>query len=180
MKPDNLLIRLLKGYGTIILSDVLCAGLLLSTQLFMSNNILQVIIGLCAVLIYYGLLSNYTYKYGRADLKYERLHKIPHNAKMPVLMSVLLLVPQLAAWVALVLSKLGVIKDIYGLYNFTNFQFAALVKCFGSQSVANISVFGIILPLILLIIAGAVIYVTYVINYKDIDIWTKIIYKQDK
>lgn len=180
MKPDNLFIRLLKGYGVVLLADILCAFLLLTTHLFMSNIILQVLVGLCALVIYYGLLINFTYKYGRSDRKHEQLHKVPHNAKTPILMALLIPLPQFIMWIAFVLSGLGIIRDIYGVYNFTNFPFAALIKCFGSQSVDNIAPFGFILPLIFLIIAGVLIYVSYMLNYKDIDIWSKIIYKQDK
>lgn len=178
MKYQPLFLRVLRGFMQVFLAVIMCGVLMLMTLALAASKVFCIVIGICMLFIYYGLLFNYSYRYGKMDRDHERLHKKPHDRFMPYKMAFIVPCFQYLSWILLLISRFVEIKPACILFSLTNFQFFPFAYVLGFMANTD-TVPPAVLPLSLiqLLVGSAVIVVTYMIYYKDIDIKSKLIYK---
>lgn len=89
-------------------------------------------------------------------------------------------VVSLASWVCLLLGKLGVFPAGLSIYSFANYHLFGYQKLIfgGAVNVANIGWTGIFLALLPVVLTLAACAVTYILGYKDINLYEKTVYKK--
>ena len=80
---------------------------------------------------------------------------------------------------ALILSKCGVIKDIFNIFLLINMYSLPFVDAFtDGRTLEFLTVPGLFGLIGLTLLQPAVIVLTYILTYKDVDVITKIVYKK--
>ena len=89
---------------------------------------------------------------------------------------------QFVSWVLLVLSKFGVIKFGFTVYNFVNYHLYGYQKLifFGIDYTKDIAVWALGLALLPVLLTLLVCYLTYLLAYKDINLYERLIYQKNK
>ncbi len=89
---------------------------------------------------------------------------------------------QFISWVLLILSKFGVIKFGFTVYNFVNYHLYGYQKLIfsGINSTKDISFLSLILALLPVLLTLVVCYLTYLLAYKDINLYERLVYKKNK
>lgn len=177
-KQEKFIVRTLRGMSWWLIGEIVCMifnmCMLLLMQKFM---ILKIFTGIASVLIMNGLYFNFTYNTAVSDKNLIRYHHVPDDKFMSLKIALTAPLPQYIMWVILLLSKLGVIRDIFNIYILANIQSIAFVDLFTTgRTINDLSWGGLFGLLFLVLIAPAVIIATYECTVRDIDIVNILIY----
>ena len=98
---------------------------------------------------------------------------------MPLKMSLTAPVISYVMVVLLFLSKLGVIGDIFNYFMYIDMWLVPYVKIFTEETVITaVPWWGVFCLTILVLLQPAVISVTYILTYKDVDVAKELMYKK--
>ncbi|MGN1303414.1 MAG: hypothetical protein ACI4YB_00105 [Oscillospiraceae bacterium] len=180
-KTENIFKRILKGIGYSIIAEFMSMFLVLSmiamNGMFGGSVIIKVIIGLCTLVLTLGLYFNWAFNAAKMDRDAVNYHKVPYDKYMPVKMAVGGPIISIVMYVVLVLSKIGVLPDMFNIFLLADLFTVPFVDSFTSaRTIDVLSVWGLIGLGLLIISQCAAIAVTYIVTYKDIDI-VKFMYK---
>lgn len=130
-----------------------------------------------SAIIVNGLFFNFAYNCAVRDKNIVRYHGAERNLKMPLKMALTAPLPEYIMWIALLLSKLGVIGDIFNWYIIGNMQCLAWVDLFTQgRDIGSLSYIGLFGLLLLILISPVTIILTYEITFRDIDIKALLLY----
>lgn len=181
-KTENIFVRILKGMGYSLIAEFMSMFLVLSMiamkGMFGGSVVLKVIIGLCTLVLTLGLYFNWTYNAAKRDRDAVMYHKIPYDRFMPLKMAVGGPIISILMYIVLVLSKIGLLPDMFNFFLLANFFTVPFVDSFTEgRTIEFVSVWGLLGLGLLVLSQCAAIAVTYIVTYKDIDI-AKFMYKK--
>lgn len=177
---ENFAVRCLKGVGYWLVGSFMCFFMCTIMLVLMRGAlILKVFVGLCTVTIMLGLLFNWAYYSAKRDRNAVKYHNMEYDRLMPLKMSLTAPIFSYAMLIILYVSKLGRIPDILSYYMLCNMWQMPFLKMFtegtGIESVSWAGMFGFTF---LVLLQPAVISVTYILTYKDVDVVKEVFYKK--
>ena len=180
-KAENIFKRILKGIGYSLIAEFMSMFLVLSmiamNGMFGGSVVLKVMIGICTLVLTLGLYFNWAFNAAKKDRDTVIYHKVPYDKYMPVKMAVGGPVISIVLYIALVLSKIGIVPDMFNVFLLADLFTVPFVDSFTSErTIEFLSVWGLLGLGVLVLSQCAVIVLTYIITYKDIDI-VKFMYK---
>lgn len=183
-KNEKFIVRALKGIGYGVISEVMCIFLVLSMVVInqISGGIvwLKLIIGIFTMIITLGLYFNWAFNAAKRDRDLVKFHGVPYDRYMPLKMAVIAPIISYVSLILLILSKMGVIPDIFNVFLLLNLFTLPFVDCFTAErTIEFVSVPGLLGIALLVLSQGAVIAATYIMTYRDVDV-IKFMYKNDK
>lgn len=181
-KKENFAVRALKGIGCGIISEIMCFFLMLSmvalNQMTGGSVIVKVVIALFSLTVTLGLYFNWAFNAAKKDRDLVKYHGMEYDRFMPLKMAIAAPVISYISLIALILSKCGVIPDIFNIFLLINLFALPFTDCFtAGRTLEFLSVPGLIGLTLLVLSQGAVIAATYIMTYKDVDV-LKFIYKK--
>jgi hypothetical protein len=182
-KKENFIVRALKGIGYGLIAEFMCMFLTLSlvalNQMTDGAVWVKLIIGIFALVVTLGLYFNWTFNAAKKDRDLVKYHGVPYDKFMPVKMALAGPVISYIAFIALILSKCGIIPDIFNIFLILDLFTIPFVDCFTSERTIEFLTFPGLIGIGLLILSqAAVIIVTYIVTYRDIDV-VKFMYKDN-
>lgn len=134
-----------------------------------------------SLIIFNGLMFNYSYNCAVRDRNLIKYHGVKQDKKMSLKIALAAPVLQYVMWTALLLSKLGVIGDFFRYFILANVQCLPWVDLFtASREISALSWGGLAGLLVIMLIAPAVIIVTYELTVRDIDVKAILLYGKKK
>lgn len=179
-KYDPLPLRAGKGMLWWLGGEVICVIFnFCMIPLFIRFMALKIFTALSSVLITSGLYFNFAYNCAVRDRNLVKYHGEERDSKMSLKIALTAPLPAYVMWIALLLSKLGVIGDIFNYYILANMQCIAWVDLFTQgRDIGSLSVAGLMGLLLMNLIAPAVIIITYECVYRDIDVKSLVMYRK--
>lgn len=168
MKKEKLFVTLLKGWGHLLLTEILSLLVMFFTGNFYRGVVAKFIIGICPIAITTGIMANYAYNVALSDLKLNRSRKIPVKTSRVILLGVSSSIPLIIEWFILLLSKLGIIKNFIVGYKLINASFFPVTDffCHGTD-VANLTYMSLIIMLIVNFIPAVTVIISYELTLKS-------------
>lgn len=168
-----------KGTGYTLLSSLLSLMFIFFSVLFLKNTIMMVIAGLCTLFILCGLHINYAYFEAKKHRSSDKPKKTVFKKNIPFVMGFGASLPLFLMWIMLMMSKAGVLPDIFGVYKLLNQHFLLITSfTVNGTQVSDITALSAVLLLIASFIPFIPIIVTYYITYNEIDIRKKLFYEK--
>ncbi len=142
---------------------------------------LKAIIAICTLLVTLGLMFNWSHYAAKNDKDLVKFHGMEYDRFMPIKMA--LIGPGLSyiMLIGLYLMKAGVIGDYFNFYLLLNMWMTPFVDMFtSSRVIADINAWGIIGITFLVVLQSATVFVTYLLTYRDVDVYKIVFLKKDK
>ena len=181
-KKESFLKRALKGIGYSIIAEVMCAFLVITMIVLTTKTdlaVIKVIAGICTLTVILGLFFNWANAAAKADRDAVKFHNEEYDRYMPLKMALCGPAVSYISLAALILSKCGVIKDIFNIFLLINMYSLPFVDAFtDGRTLEFLTVPGLFGLIGLTLLQPAVIVLTYILTYKDVDVITKIVYKK--
>ncbi|MBQ8781712.1 MAG: hypothetical protein IJZ72_08585 [Oscillospiraceae bacterium] len=181
-KTESFLKRALKGIGYSIVAEIMCAFLVITMIVLTMKNdlvIVKVIAGVCTLTVVLGLFFNWAHNAAKADRDGVKFHGKEYDRYMPLKMALTGPVLSYVTLIVLILSKCGVITDIFNIFLLINMYAVPFVDSFtDGRTLEFLTVPGLLGLVLLTLLQPAAIVLTYVLTYKDVDVITKIVYKK--
>lgn len=181
-KREKFIFRALKGMGWWLAGELICVIFVMCMLMFMMKFMAVKVFGAFACLIIVnGLFFNYAYNCAVRDKNLVKFHGAYDDKKMSLKLAVAAPLPQYIMWIVLLLSKLGIIGDIFRYYVLANIQCLPWVDLFTSErEITALSWGGLFGLLVLMLAAPAVIIVTYECTIRELDIKALLLYGKKK
>lgn len=181
MKPDKqekFVKRAAKGMLWWCAGDFICVIFNLCMIVVMINFLAaKVFTAFASAIIMNGLLFNFTYNCAVRDRNLVKYHGVSDDPMMPYKIALTAPLPQYIMWIVLLLSKLGIIGDIFRYFILANIQCLAWVDLFTEgRTIDCLSWGGLMGLLALMLIAPVVIIITYKCTVLDIDVKALVLY----
>ncbi|MBQ8827133.1 MAG: hypothetical protein IJ007_08570 [Oscillospiraceae bacterium] len=181
-KKESFLKRALKGIGYSIVAEVMCAFLVITMIVLTTKTdlaIIKIIAGICTLTVILGLFFNWANNAAKADRDAVKFHNEEYDRYMPLKMALCGPVISYVTLIALILSKCGVISDIFNVFLLINMYSLPFVDAFtDGRTLEFLTVPGLFGLIGLTLLQPAAIVLTYVLTYKDVDVITKIVYRK--
>lgn len=177
---ENFVSRIAKGIGYWFLGEFMCFFMCLPMQVLMRGSIiLKMFVAFCTLMITMGLYFNWAHYAAKRDRNAVKFHNMDFDGLMPLKMSIAAPIFSYIMLIALYLCKMGAIPDVFNFYMIGNIWMLPFIKMFtDTTSIAGVSWFGMAGMTLLVLVQPAVIYATYVLTYKDVDIMKILMYKK--
>lgn len=177
---ENFAVRTLKGIGYWLLGSFMCLFMCMSMLVLMrSLLVLKFFVAFCTTAIMLGLMFNWTYYSAKRDRNAVKYHNMEYDKYMPLKMSLTAPIVSYVMVILLFLSKLDVIGDIFNYFMYIDMWLVPYVKIFTEEtSIAAIPWWGVFGLTVLVLLQPAVISVTYILTYKDVDVAKEVLYKK--
>lgn len=177
-QPEKKSVRAIKGILWWLGGEFICLifhfCMLLMMKKFMA---VKIIAAVSSLIITNGLFFNYTYNCAVRDRNLIRYHGLEYTKGNSVFIALTAPLPMYVTWAALLLSKLGIIKDFFSMYILTNIQCIGWVDLFtAGREITDLSWAGLFGLLVLVLAAPAVIIVTYEMVIRDKDVKAMVLY----
>ena len=181
-KSENFAKRGVKGILWWLAGEVICMVFNLCMLPFMMKFMaFKVFTAVPSIIIADGLFFNFAYNCAVKDRNLIKYHNVNHDKTMSLKMALISPLPQYIMWIVLLLSKLGIIGDIFNIFILSNMKTLAWVDLFTSgRTIDHLSWGGLFGLLALMLIAPAVIAVTYELTIRDIDVKAILLYGKKK
>lgn len=181
---DSLPKRILKGVGYHIAGEIMSAFLVI-TMIVLTAKMdvawIKIIAAVFTLTIVLGLFFNWAHNAAKADRDAVKFHKQPYDKFMPLKMALGGPIISYVSIIALILSKSGVISDIFNVYLLLNLHTVPAVDAFtDGRTLEFLTVPGLLGLLLLVLLQPLTIVLTYILTYNDVDVITKIMYNNDK
>ncbi|MDY3792526.1 MAG: hypothetical protein SOZ56_08625 [Oscillospiraceae bacterium] len=165
-------IRAAKGMVWWLAGELICIIFNLCMLVFMIKFMaLKVFTAIASSLIANGLLINFAYNCAVRDRNLIKYHGVPHDPLMSVKIAIAAPLPQYVMWFVLLLSKLGVIGDVFNYFIWCNIQSLAWVDLFTSgRTIDFLSWGGLFGLLALMLVAPVCIILTYECTIREFDV----------
>lgn len=133
------------------------------------------------LIIFVMTVPNSLYKQGKTDANTVSCGRMEEDKLRGLKAGVVTAVFNLASWVALVLGKLGLLAGGLQVYAFSNYYLYGYQQLiFGSQpSVSDIGWNSIVLALLPAVLVLVLCWLTYLLGYKDINLYEETVYKKN-
>jgi hypothetical protein len=178
-KKEPFALRIAKGYGYLLMAQFMSFFLNLSITVMLSRFAVLVIFACaCTLLITLGLQFNWAYNCAKTDEVLDRQQIKPYDRFMPLKMAVCIGIVPVGLYIALVLSKLGVIGNFlpwYTLLSMWQMPFRSLLTT--STEIADFGALGMIVFGLLSFLIPATGAVTYILIKRGVD-FSGIVYKK--
>ena len=139
----------------------------------------KVIAAVFTLTVVLGLFFNWAYNAAKADRDAVKFHNVEYDRYMPLKMALCGPAISYVTLIALILSKCGVIKDIFNIFLLVNMYAVPFVDAFtDGRTLEFLTVPGLLGLVLLTLLQPAAIVLTYIMTYKDVDVITKIVYKK--
>lgn len=151
-------------------------GALSGMPAILSHLISQIIsLGFFIVIVPHEL-----YRHGQSDRNKVQCDRMAEDKLRGIKVALPVAVIQLASWVALLLAKLGVFRAGFALFRFTNYHLFGLQQLVigNPADYTAIPVWSILLALTPVLLSLFVCWLTYLLGYKDINLYDKLVYKK--
>ncbi len=170
--------RAVKGILWWLGGDFICVIYTMCMLVIMTRFMaVKIFTAFSAVIIMNGLLFNFTYNCAVRDRNLIRYHDVSDDPKMPFKIALTAPLPQYLLLIALLLSKLGLIGDIFRYYALINIQSLAWIDLFTEgRTIADLSWAGFGGLFLLTLISPAVIILTYKCTLREVDIKALLLY----
>lgn len=177
-KQEKFAKRAAKGMLWWLAGEFVCVIFNMCMIIFMTKFMaVKIFTAFSSAIIMNGLLFNFTYNCAVRDRNLIKYHHVPRDPKMSLKIAAFAPMPQYIMWIILLLSKLGVIGDIFRYYVLANIQCLAWVDLFtSSREISALSWGGLFGLLLLMLIAPVVIILTYECTLREIDIKALVLY----
>ncbi len=177
-KPENFYKRAIKGMLWWLAGEFICIIFNMCMLVIMSKFMaVKIFTAISSAIIVNGLFFNFAYNCAVKDHNLIKYHKVERDRHMAIKIALTAPLPQYIMWIILLLSKLGIIGDIFRYYVWANIQSLAWVLLFTeSWSINDLSLGGICGLLILTIAAPAVIIITYELTLNEVDVKALMLY----
>lgn len=132
-----------------------------------------------SLILFIIIVPHTLYKQGKSDANAVSCSRLKEDKLRGLKAGIVTAAVNLASWICLLLAKLGVFASGLQIYNLANYHLYGYQKLiFGNiTKVADISWTGIILAFLPVVLTLGVCAVTYLLGYKDINLYEKAIYK---
>lgn len=179
-KKENFAARTLKGIGYWLLGSFMCLFMCMSMLVLMrSLLILKFFVAFCTTGIMLGLMFNWAYYSAKRDKNAVKYRNMEYDKYMPLKMSLTAPIISYVMAALMFLCKLGVIGDIFNYFMYIDMWLVPYVKMFtDGTTIDSIPWWGVLGLTLLILLQPAVIYVTYVLTYKDVDVAKEVLYKK--
>lgn len=177
-RPEKFGKRAVKGMLWWLAGEFVCVIFNMCMLLVMNRFMaVKIFCSVASVIIANGLLFNFTYNCAVRDRNFIKYHGVEYDPKMKLKLALTAPLPQYLMWVVLLLSKLGVVGDIFRYYILANMQCIGWVDLFTEgRDITSLSWAGLFGLLFLVLIAPAVIIATYECTIRDIDVKALLLY----
>lgn len=177
---ENFAVRCLKGVGYWFLGSFMCFFMCTITVMIMRGAlILKVFVGFCTAAITLGLLFNWSYYCAKRDRNAVKYHNMEYDRLMPLKMSLTAPIFSYVMLIVLYVSKLGLIPDILNYYMLANMWLLPFLKMFTEgTTLESVTWGGMAGFTFLVLLQPAIIAVTYILTYKDVDVAKEVLYKK--
>lgn len=177
---ENFAVRCLKGIGYWLLGSFMCLFMCMSMLVLMrSLLVLKFFVAFCTTAIMLGLMFNWAHYSAKRDRNAVKYRNMEYDKYMPLKMSLTAPIISYVMVVLLFLSKLDVIGDIFNYFMYIDMWLVPYVKIFTDATVITaIPWWGVFGLTILVLLQPAVISVTYILTYKDVDVAKEVLYKK--
>ena len=171
-KRENFGLRAGKGMLWWLAGEVICIIFNLCMLVFMIKFMaFKVFTAVASSIIVNGLFINFAYNCAVRDRNLVKYHRLPHDPVMSLKIALTAPLPMYAMWIALLLSKLGVVRDIFNYYIWGNIQTLAWIDLFtSSRTIDGLSWAGLFGLLIIVLAAPVSIILTYECTVREFDI----------
>ncbi len=182
-KYDNIIVRILKGFGGFVLAQIMSVFLMFSL-IAVSNSlrdfvIFNLLIALCCLILTNGLFFNWAFNCAKKDKDIVKYHNVEYKKSVPICMAIFAPITTYISYIALILSYFKAIPDFFSNFLFANMYLTPLVSAFTElRTVDGLNAAGLIGLLFVILISPATIIITYFCTFNDIDIIKKLLYKK--
>lgn len=151
-------------------------GAMKGTPAILSYTISQVV---CLV-FFIVIVPHELYKLGLSDRNKVLCGHIPEDKLRGFKIGLPIALFGLATWCVLVLAKLGIFRAGYAIYQFANYHLFGLQQLvFGKpEDYTQIPVWALLVALTPVALTLLVCWLTYLLGYKDINLYEKLVYKK--
>ncbi|MCM1328317.1 MAG: hypothetical protein NC253_02655 [Ruminococcus sp.] len=177
---ENFAVRCLKGIGYWALGTFMSIFLCMSMLVLMRSLLtLKLFVAFCTTAIMLGLQFNWAHYSAKRDRNAVKYHNMEYDKYMPLKMSIAAPIVSYVMVVLMFLSKAGVIGDIFNYFMYADMWLVPYVKMFTDETtIGAIPWWGVIGLTVLVLLQPAVISVTYILTYKDVDVAKEVLYKK--
>ncbi len=153
------------------------------TGLMMENIFIKLIVGIAAEIIVNGLFFNYAYNAAKLDRNLVKLHGMERDRFMSAKIAAFAPLPGYVMFIMLAAAKAGAFAgtslgqygfNYYIMLNLHTLPWIAMVT--DGRSMEYLSYGGLAGLLLLQLLQPAVIVLTYEFTFRDIDVFTKLLY----
>ena len=181
-KKESFFKRAIKGIGYSIAAEIMCAFLVITMIVLTVKTdlaLIKIIAAVFTLTVVLGLFFNWAHNAAKADRDAVKFHNVEYDRYMPLKMALCGPVISYVTLIALILSKCGVIKDVFNVFLLINMYAVPFVDAFtDGRTIEFLTVPGLLGLILLTLLQPASIIITYVLTYKDVDVVTKIMYKK--
>lgn len=182
MDRRDKLMKILGGFGRLIIADIACAMILMVYMFIYGKGVIvSFLVGLCTTGVVCGLLADYVLKFSskvKDNVKYKNK---PDSKNFGVLMGLVLMIPGLVVSTVSLLAYLEVIpRNICAIYYLFNTYFVPMVDIPIHGHIANpqeYNVWAIVIMYFMQLFIPLTTAVTYRVGYENIDVAEKVMYK---
>ena len=173
--------RVLKGWLWWLAGELVALIFTLCMVLPMRRFMLvRLFVGIASVFIVNALYFNFACNCAKADLNAVKYHGAERNSYEGLTIAMWAPLFQYIMWIVLLLSKLGVVGDIFNYYILGNIQCIAWVDLFTAERTINVlTPAGLIGLLAIVLVAPITIIITYECTYRELDIKALVMYEKD-
>lgn len=177
---ENFAVRTLKGIGYWLLGSFMCLFMCMSMLVLMrSLLVLKFFVAFCTTAIMLGLMFNWAHYSAKRDRNAVKYHNMEYDKYMPLKMSLTAPIVSYVMVVLLFLSKLDIIGDIFNYFMYIDMWLVPYVKMFTEETaITAVPWWGVFGLTVLVLLQPAVISVTYILTYKDVDVVKEVFYKK--
>ncbi|MGN1412590.1 MAG: hypothetical protein ACI4WH_08825 [Oscillospiraceae bacterium] len=183
IEKPSLMKDTLLGWANLIFAEVLCMIVNLFTAKIMSNIFWRGIIGFCTMAILVCIIGNHAYNRAKCDKAGERTLGAEHQPHKHIIASILIGLPLVLEWIALLLVKvshLSIGNTVYVIYRLVNAYFLPWINIFCLEpNLEKLSYMGLISIFAFTLIPMLTFGIVYVITYNNIDIEKIIVYNRE-
>lgn len=174
--------RALKGILWSLAGEIICFVFILCFFVPMQKFMLaRIFAGLATLVLVNGLYFNFAYKCAQKDKNAVKYHSAERDPRAGLFMALTAPLGQYVLWIILLLSKLGAISDFVGKYLLLNIQCLPWYDLFtDNRTIDHLAPAGLAGLLLLTLISPAVIYITYELTYREIDVKAILMYGKNK
>lgn len=172
------------GWLNLIFAGILSMLVSLFTAGVMNKSIIiKGIVGLCTLAILVCIIGNYAYNCAKHHKAYERTFKQPHSNYNPILISIIISLPLIIQWIALLILKImqSPIGDkVFTIYRTINAYYLPCINVIcPNHTLVELSFMGMFTMFVFTMIPIITYIVVYNITYHNIDIEKILIYNRD-
>lgn len=182
-EKENFIKRSFKGVGYWLLGEFMCFFICSTMVILMSKFlILKIFVAFCTAIITLGLFFNWTYYSAKRDKNAVKFHNMTYNKYMPIKMAIIAPIVSYIMLVLLYLCKADIINEsFFSIYLLIDIWILPFVTMFTEErTISDISWSGIIGISLVTLLQPAIIILTYICTYNDIDVIKIVFYKKDK